>query len=92
MAKTVLSFSIKFQVSHTLLSLMDKESGQPFQDVRKRVAIFIKMLHSGIPQDFNWLGQSELHKQAVQTSSGDGKVDFGIFHHLLVWLGTKYCK
>ncbi|KAI7995328.1 GPI inositol-deacylase [Camellia lanceoleosa] len=37
------------QVSHTLLSLIDAEAGQPFFDTQKRLAAFTKMLHSGMP-------------------------------------------
>lgn len=48
------------QVSHTLLSLIDSETGHPFSDTRKRVAIFTKMLHSGMPE--SWLRQSQLHR------------------------------
>ncbi|XP_020531199.1 uncharacterized protein LOC18447579 isoform X1 [Amborella trichopoda] len=43
------------QVSHTLLSLVDAESGQPFPTTRKRLDVFMKMLRSGIPQSFNWM-------------------------------------
>ncbi|XVF57876.1 hypothetical protein PTKIN_Ptkin07bG0017800 [Pterospermum kingtungense] len=42
------------QVSHTLLSLVDSRTVQPFPDTRQRLAIFTKMLRSGIPQSFNW--------------------------------------
>ncbi|TYI06923.1 hypothetical protein ES332_A10G192200v1 [Gossypium tomentosum] len=47
------------QVSHTLLSLVDSRTGQPFPDTQKRLAIFTKMLHSGIPQSFNWKMQPQ---------------------------------
>ncbi|XVE84099.1 hypothetical protein DITRI_Ditri16bG0142300 [Diplodiscus trichospermus] len=47
------------QVSHTLLSLVDSTTGQPFPDTQKRLAIFTKMLRSGIPQSFNWKMQSQ---------------------------------
>ncbi|XP_022750511.1 uncharacterized protein LOC111299544 isoform X2 [Durio zibethinus] len=50
---------IVVQVSHTLLSLVDSRSGQPFPDTQKRLAIFTKMLCSGIPQSFNWKMQSQ---------------------------------
>ncbi|XP_060196012.1 uncharacterized protein LOC132625198 isoform X2 [Lycium barbarum] len=48
------------QVSHTLLSLIDQETGQPVSDVQKRLAIFTKILHSGIPPNFDWLKQPQL--------------------------------
>ncbi|MBA0663916.1 hypothetical protein Goklo_003996, partial [Gossypium klotzschianum] len=47
------------QVSHTLLSLVDSRTGQPFPDTQKRLSIFTKMLHSGIPQSFNWKMQPQ---------------------------------
>ncbi|TYJ15335.1 hypothetical protein E1A91_A10G177300v1 [Gossypium mustelinum] len=47
------------QVSHTLLSLVDSRTGQPFPDTQTRLAIFTKMLHSGIPQSFNWKMQPQ---------------------------------
>ncbi|OMO69087.1 GPI inositol-deacylase PGAP1-like protein [Corchorus olitorius] len=47
------------QVSHTLLSLIDPRTGQPFSDPRQRLATFTRMLHSGIPQSFNWKMQSQ---------------------------------
>ncbi|KAI8533503.1 hypothetical protein RHMOL_Rhmol10G0016100 [Rhododendron molle] len=67
------------QVSHTLLSLMDPETGQPFSDTQKRLSIFTKMLHSGIPQSFNWLRQPLLSRLPVQ----DGKEATGSLGHTL---------
>ncbi|CAK7328232.1 unnamed protein product [Dovyalis caffra] len=43
------------QVSHTLLSLIDSKTGQPFPEANKRLAVFASMLRSGIPQSFNWM-------------------------------------
>ncbi|OVA08276.1 Armadillo [Macleaya cordata] len=43
------------QVSHTLLSLIDSETGQPFRSTEKRLTVFTKMFRSGIPQSFNWM-------------------------------------
>ncbi|XP_077237566.1 hydrolases, acting on ester bond isoform X2 [Tasmannia lanceolata] len=40
------------QISHTLLSLIDPETSQPFLSTRKRLSVFTKMLHSGMPQNF----------------------------------------
>ncbi|XP_058186634.1 uncharacterized protein LOC131303670 isoform X5 [Rhododendron vialii] len=67
------------QVSHTLLSLMDPETGQPFSDTQKRLSIFMKMLHSGIPQSFNWLRQPLLSRLPVQ----DGEEATGSLGHTL---------
>ncbi|XP_022873269.1 uncharacterized protein LOC111392216 isoform X1 [Olea europaea var. sylvestris] len=57
------------QVSHTLLSLIDAKTGQPFHDVRKRLAIFTKMLHSGIPENFDWLRESSVSQQSAHLSN-----------------------
>ncbi|PSS30172.1 GPI inositol-deacylase [Actinidia chinensis var. chinensis] len=69
------------QVSHTLLSLMDPETGQPFYDTQKRLAVFTKMLHSAIPQSFNWFRQSLLPQQATPDSIKDGKEVTGSHWH-----------
>ncbi|KAL6288194.1 hypothetical protein ACE6H2_012584 [Prunus campanulata] len=61
------------QVSHTLLSLADSRTGQPFSDKRIRLAIFSKMLRSGIPQSFNWMTQSHLSQQLLHVPSRDVK-------------------
>ncbi|KAE8718479.1 hypothetical protein F3Y22_tig00110013pilonHSYRG00322 [Hibiscus syriacus] len=47
------------QMSHTLLSLVDSRTGRPFPETQKRLAIFTKMLHSEIPQSFNWKMQPQ---------------------------------
>lgn len=57
------------QVSHTLLSLIDAKTGQPFHNVRKRLAIFTKMLHSGIPENFDWLRESSVSQQSAHFSN-----------------------
>ncbi|PIA26435.1 hypothetical protein AQUCO_09300024v1 [Aquilegia coerulea] len=41
------------QVSHTLLSLVNPESGQPFPSSKKRLAAFTQMLRSEIPLSFD---------------------------------------
>ncbi|KAM7463693.1 hypothetical protein LguiA_031814 [Lonicera macranthoides] len=55
------------QVSHTLLSLTDPETGRPYSEGRKRLAIFAKMLRSGMPE--NWLKLSHLSRQLPQVPS-----------------------
>ncbi|KAF5940606.1 hypothetical protein HYC85_021773 [Camellia sinensis] len=54
-----------FVVSHTLLSLIDPEAGQPFSDTQKRLAACTKMLHSGMTLSSNWLRKSLLPQQAT---------------------------
>ncbi|GER29533.1 GPI inositol-deacylase PGAP1-like protein [Striga asiatica] len=66
------------QVSHTLLSLMDTKTGQPFGDVRQRVGIFTKMLHSGIPQTFLSSRQSPLSQKSDQASDQNRIVNAGL--------------
>ncbi|KAM4124714.1 hypothetical protein ACB094_01G252200 [Castanea mollissima] len=51
------------QVSHTILSLIDSRTGQPYPDTQKRLTIFTRMLRSGIQQSFNWMMQSHLASQ-----------------------------
>ncbi|KAL5172050.1 GPI inositol-deacylase [Glycine soja] len=45
------------QVSHTLLSLIDSRTGQPLPDTQKRLAVFARMLRSGISHNFDWMMQ-----------------------------------
>ncbi|KAF7801554.1 GPI inositol-deacylase isoform X1 [Senna tora] len=45
------------QVSHTLLSLIDTRTGHPFPDTQRRLAIFSRMLRSGISHNFNGMMQ-----------------------------------
>lgn len=52
------------QVSHTLLSLIDSKTGQPYDDTRKRLAIFSKMLRSGVAQSFDQMKQSQTSMQS----------------------------
>ncbi|XP_024182138.1 uncharacterized protein LOC112187528 isoform X2 [Rosa chinensis] len=61
------------QVSHTLLSLADSRTGQPFSDTRIRLAIFSRMLRSAIPQSFNWRKQLQLSQQSMHTPTRDVK-------------------
>ncbi|BBH00492.1 hydrolase, partial [Prunus dulcis] len=51
----------------------DSRTGQPFSDKRIRLAIFSKMLRSGIPQSFNWMMQSHLSQQSLHVPSTDVK-------------------
>ncbi|XP_022633244.1 GPI inositol-deacylase isoform X1 [Vigna radiata var. radiata] len=53
------------QVSHTLLSLIDSRTGQPFADSQKRLAVFARMLRSGISHYFDWMVQLPRYKQPI---------------------------
>ncbi|CAA6661528.1 unnamed protein product [Spirodela intermedia] len=44
------------QISHTLLSLINPGNGRPFPGSQKRLAIFTKMLQSGVSQSFHRTG------------------------------------
>lgn len=74
----ILNAPSTLQVSHTLLSLIDEETNQPFPDVKRRLAIFTKMLQSAIPPNFNWVQQPPLPRQLAHVSSGNGKTNYGI--------------
>ncbi|PIN00040.1 Negative regulator of COPII vesicle formation [Handroanthus impetiginosus] len=65
------------QVSHTLLSLMDSKTGRPFSDVRHRLGIFMKMLHSGIPQNFISSRQLQLPQKSDHFATNNGKSNSG---------------
>ncbi|XP_019447433.1 PREDICTED: uncharacterized protein LOC109350653 isoform X1 [Lupinus angustifolius] len=45
------------QVSHTLLSLVDSRTGQPFPETQKRLSVFSRMLRSGISHNFHSMMQ-----------------------------------
>ncbi|GFP84961.1 GPI inositol-deacylase [Phtheirospermum japonicum] len=66
------------QVSHTLLSLIDKKTDQPFTEVRQRVGIFTKMLHSGIPQNFFSSRQLQQQQNSAHQSNQNGIVNAGL--------------
>ncbi|KAI3474959.1 hypothetical protein Pfo_030270 [Paulownia fortunei] len=65
------------QVSHTLLSLIDTKTGQPFNDVRQRLGIFTKMLHSGIPQNLFSSRQLQLLQKSALFPNQNGRVNSG---------------
>ncbi|KAG6557641.1 hypothetical protein Mapa_000922 [Marchantia paleacea] len=46
------------QVAHTLLQLVDKKTGQPFDHPQMRLAVFVAKLRSALPQVFGWLPSS----------------------------------
>ncbi|KAL3624307.1 hypothetical protein CASFOL_033123 [Castilleja foliolosa] len=66
------------QVSHTLLSLVEKKTNQPSTDVRQRVGIFTKMLHSGIPQNFFSSRQLQQQQKFAHLSNQNGIVNAGL--------------
>uniref|UniRef100_A0A0D6QW97 GPI inositol-deacylase n=1 Tax=Araucaria cunninghamii TaxID=56994 RepID=A0A0D6QW97_ARACU len=52
------------QVAHTMLHLIDRNTGQPFVSTQKRLAVFVSNLRSGIPQNFNWMRSVQLQHYA----------------------------
>ncbi|GKC63293.1 putative GPI inositol-deacylase PGAP1-like, alpha/beta hydrolase fold protein [Tanacetum coccineum] len=52
----------EFQVSHTLLSLVDPETGHPISGLRKTLAALTRMLRSGMPGSLS--RQLDLHQQS----------------------------
>ncbi|KAJ9153524.1 hypothetical protein P3X46_026952 [Hevea brasiliensis] len=65
------------QVSHTLLSLIDSRTGQPFPETQKRLTVFSRMLRSGIPRTFNWMRQSHSSHQSTHATIKDIKNALG---------------
>ncbi|XP_058114854.1 GPI inositol-deacylase isoform X2 [Magnolia sinica] len=61
------------QISHTLLSMIDSETGQPYLSTQKRLAVFSKMLRSGIPQNFYWMRQVQLPQVTGHVSNKNEK-------------------
>ena len=45
-------------MSHTLLSLVDAETGHPYRDRQKRLAVFTMMLRSGLRYGSNLIARS----------------------------------
>ncbi|XP_073222495.1 uncharacterized protein, partial [Cicer arietinum] len=75
------------QVSHTLLSLIDAITGQPFSDSPKRLAVFARMLHSGISHNFNRMMQLPSSKQSINIpvqNTKDASGSNGKSHFVLV--------
>ncbi|CAM8942061.1 unnamed protein product [Rhodiola kirilowii] len=72
------------QVSHTLLSLIESQTGQPFSSPKKRLAIFARMLRSGIPQEIDWQSQGHSPKQYISNSKMDLSASSGcVCTHML---------
>ncbi|PON44025.1 GPI inositol-deacylase PGAP1-like [Parasponia andersonii] len=62
------------QVSHTLLSLIDSRTGQPFANTRRRMSIFSGMLRSAIPHSFSWKTQSQFSVPMKDVKDSDGSI------------------
>ncbi|KAK7260642.1 hypothetical protein RIF29_26863 [Crotalaria pallida] len=69
------------QVSHTLLSLIDSRTGQPFPDTQKRLAVLTRMLHSGISHNCNSMMQFPSSKHSINIPLENAKDDTGFQVH-----------
>lgn len=78
-------FILLLQVSHTLLSMIDSETGQPFLSTQKRLNVFTKMLRSGIPQSFNWMSQIQPPLVSQHSFVEDAKSIVGTLYILHNW-------
>ncbi|GAB2223103.1 hypothetical protein Droror1_Dr00017240 [Drosera rotundifolia] len=61
------------QVSHTILSLLDRETAQPSHGRQRRLAIFAKMLRNSLPQNLDWIAESSQlssHTNGFERASG----------------------
>jgi len=47
------------QVAHTLLQLIDGETGQQIKSPQRRMAVFVSNMRSALPQTFDWLLTSD---------------------------------
>nr|XP_027186180.1 uncharacterized protein LOC101492958 [Cicer arietinum] len=78
------------QVSHTLLSLIDAITGQPFSDSPKRLAVFARMLHSGISHNFNRMMQLPSSKQSINIPVQNTKDASELRGHTIVTSTSVY--
>ncbi|KAH9562192.1 hypothetical protein CY35_05G059400 [Sphagnum magellanicum] len=59
------------KMSHTLLQLIDKETGQPYPSPHTRLGVFVSNLRSALPQAFDLLPDSPIaHPLALASSGG----------------------
>lgn len=68
------------QVSHTLLQLVDKKTGQPFERPQMRLAVFVTKLRSALPQVFGWLPSTSLQgaTRALLEKSEESKKSYDV--------------
>ncbi|KAG2261398.1 hypothetical protein Bca4012_013856 [Brassica carinata] len=57
------------QVSHTLLSLVDSKTDQPFSDTQKRLWILTRMLQSALAQSFNGVTPMKISNELPMLAS-----------------------
>ncbi|VVB04200.1 unnamed protein product [Arabis nemorensis] len=79
------------QVSHTLLSLVDSKTAQPFSDTQKRLQILTRMLQSALAQSFNGMTPMKVSHEVPMLVS---KVHVILLHArntvLSIFTGSEY--
>lgn len=78
-------------MSHTLLQLIDKETGQPYPSPHTRLGVFVLNLRSALPQAFDLLPDSLIAHPLALASSGGISTGGGVcllpfFHMTLPFL------
>ncbi|CAL9064314.1 GPI inositol-deacylase-like isoform X1 [Musa acuminata AAA Group] len=63
------------QISHSLLSMVNSETGQPYPSVARRILMLTKMLQSGIPHSLNWLGDMHTSQVSIKLPIKDAARD-----------------
>ncbi|XP_064993012.1 GPI inositol-deacylase isoform X5 [Musa acuminata AAA Group] len=63
------------QISHSLLSMVNSETGQPYPSVARRILVLTKMLQSGIPHSLNWLGDMHTSQVSIKLPIKDAARD-----------------
>ncbi|EFJ30370.1 hypothetical protein SELMODRAFT_145414 [Selaginella moellendorffii] len=66
------------QLAHTLLNVVDRQTGQVISSPRTRLAVFIARLRSAIPQTFGWLATADLMDDKESASGRNGDRDFHV--------------
>ncbi|XP_024528955.1 GPI inositol-deacylase [Selaginella moellendorffii] len=61
------------QLAHTLLNVVDRQTGQVISSPRTRLAVFIARLRSAIPQTFGWLATADLMDDKESASGRNDK-------------------
>lgn len=63
------------QVSHTLLTLVDSKTSQPFSDTEKRLWVLTRMLQSALAQSFNGMTPMKVsHELPMLASKGNNTI------------------
>jgi len=90
MLSDLIQMSLMAQVSHTLLQLIDKETGQQLTSPHERMAIFVSNLRSALPHAFGWLPSitSRVPVSLFKTSTGRGVLHFSFSFTIMCLMFT----